>query len=330
MQLLIQHRDPQAGWIHLTGPYLLDETLKDRYIVVLPAWQRDLPVLDFRAIRADGSTVEFSRPNPDLKSVAPGTFAPAPLTHSAADYSLTLAAVSRRFQPGAHPSCAFDLKLVPVGSGMDSAFYLRLEASQAVDEFGNQLPLKFGNKVALADLPAAVKGASLSVKVERLPAYPRAESAGYTVLEGVVRADGSAVDFTLLPDAARFGITIPAAGKVSPIGGYGNEETKDWKGLEFRIAGEVAPPESAPIQSRIGEPGEWQYLVFPEGSADSAGAPRDRGGGWGGNSTTFKFNRNALWHGPPSALLPGARLRIGIHGKLPSDDVKFEVELPAK
>jgi ATP-binding cassette subfamily B protein len=64
MQLLVQWRDPQVGWIHLAGPYLFNEAEKDRYILVLPAWQRDLPSLDFRAIQTNGSIVNFSVPNP--------------------------------------------------------------------------------------------------------------------------------------------------------------------------------------------------------------------------------------------------------------------------
>lgn len=67
LQLVVQHHDPVAGWVHLNGPYLFNEDGKDRVMVALPDWQRDVPTLDFRAIRADGSVVMFSLPNPDFK-----------------------------------------------------------------------------------------------------------------------------------------------------------------------------------------------------------------------------------------------------------------------
>lgn len=190
----------------------MDETsLEDRYIVVLSAWQRDLAELDFRAIRADGSIVEFSLPNPDLKSPADVTFATAPLTHHGSDYSLVLAEVTRNFdyQPSAHPLCQFDLKLAPVGSRLD-------------------------------------------------------------------------------------------------------------------------PAESAAVEGRIGDSGEWEYLVFPEDDANATSVPQILRGFRKARPGKMAFEQLNRWRGPPAAFMPGARLRIGIHRKLPVDDVKFEVELPGK
>ena len=45
LYVLIQHQDPQGGWINFMGPSMYHEPWPGRYIAALTAWQRDLPTL---------------------------------------------------------------------------------------------------------------------------------------------------------------------------------------------------------------------------------------------------------------------------------------------
>ncbi len=51
LQVLIQHQDSQGGWINFMGPSMYHEPWPGRYIAALTAWQRNLPMLQCRAIR---------------------------------------------------------------------------------------------------------------------------------------------------------------------------------------------------------------------------------------------------------------------------------------
>lgn len=337
LQLLIQHRDPQSGWIHLNGPSMYHEPWPDRYIVALTAWQRSLPTLDFRAIRADGQVAEFSLPNPEFrKSPAAGPITALPLVHSGGDYSLTLRQVERFRTPGDHPFSGVEMDFVPRSTRIAGEYgaALTLKGGTAEDEWGNRVSfeqntihkkLMFG-----AGLPASSRRMKIYLTVVRTVNSPRFESTGFNILEGVVSPDGLSVEFTPGTDAARFGIHSMPVGAIKPTTpGWSDPATKDWKLLTFPVTGGNDVSQLPSIENRIGNIFGAQFLIFPEGSDESDGITPwglDGGGGQGGEK--FKFKRDVTWLGAPEMLRPGAKLRVGIHRPANSDELTFDLELP--
>jgi hypothetical protein len=337
LQLLIQHRDPQSGWIHLLGPSMYHEGWPDRYIARLAAWDRSKPTLDFRVIRADGQVAEFSLPNPDLrKTVSTGTAATFPIVHSAGDYTLTIHDVQRFAMPGDNPFTAVEFNLhykgTPVLGLKDGP--VECVPIEATDEWGNvaktrRETIRKQGYVG-ATLPAVSKRMTLKLHVHRTQNYPRLASDGYLVLEGVVNAAGSGADFKPGPDAALFGVSNTSVGRIKTTSStwYG-DETKGWKELEFEIRGENHSSELDTIQSRIGKIDHWQFLFFPGESAESAGlSNHGNTGGRGTGLGSFHFNRELHHLFPPEMVKPGAKLRVGVHAPMPNDNLSFELELP--
>lgn len=338
LQLLVQYRDSQAGWIHLAGPYLFNENEKDRYMVVLPAWQRDLPSLDFRAIQPDGSIVSFSVPNPALKKAGARPAAmPLPAVHKAADFSFTLCRVDRESATGRHPFTWFETRLEAGGKtiGADGLWPLQLsaEGSSVEDEWGNKAALGWdtveGKKAGVGvRLPAGARHLALTFMVERTASYPRMQTAGYLFMEGVVGADGTSVDFTLLPDAAKFGISSAPAGSIKGAQKLNRgDPRKDWLSVWSVIEIKVGQAERESLTRDLGDVGGWQFLFFSGDGFESAGQPVSFGLG-GTTAPMLDITTNRCWYLPPKMLRAGARFRIGIFPPLPSETVKFQIEAP--
>ena len=336
LQLVIQHRDPQAGWISLAGPFLYNEVTKDRYIMVQPAWQRSLPALEFRAIRASGMIREFSLPNPDYIRVARrGTYEPSPQVHKASDYTFTLDGVARAPVPGRLPFVYFKTKLEFDGEIVDDPENspVRVSGFQVKDDLGNLVPMEWetirNQSVCGVFLPAASKGMSASFIVARPPYYRRSEADGIMVMEGVVADDGKTADFKLLPGTEGFGIGTLPVGKIAPVGkGMDEGATRGWMTLGFRLHGENDPKSYEPIIRKIGAMGGWQYQIFPEGSVKSAGNPNSVRYSYGNSENHLNFTIDVSWLGPPETLRPGTKFRVALHAPLQNDELKFEVALP--
>lgn len=339
LELLIQQRDPQAGWIDLTGPFLFNEAWTDRYMMILTAWQRSLPTLDFRAILADGQVGEFSLPNPDFRkapaAIAGVTTAVLPSVHHGGDFTLTLRQVERFSTPGEHPFAALEMDLhytgTPVPGLKEGPLYFDEAALKVEDEWGNDLGLqrdsirketRWG-----AYLPADSKRMAVDLRVARNDSYPHSARDGFTVLEGVVTADGLGVDFKPFPDAALFGIDRMPKGKIVPSSS-GSGPLKNWRELRFEIRGKNETGKLPIIERRIGDFQSLKVLIFPAESNESAGFPSSGSGGTGSGTYEFNFHRDVRWTAPPELLGPGARIRVGIHGPLKKDDLHFQVELP--
>jgi hypothetical protein len=337
LELLIQLRDPQAGWIDLTGPFFFNAAWPDRYMMVLTAWQRNLPILDFRAILSDGQVAEFSLPSPDIRK-APAAVAPPavlPLVHRGSDFTLTLRKVERFSTPGEHPFAALEMDLhytgTPAPGLKEGPLSFEEAALKAEDEWGNDMGLRSDSIKKQtrwgAYLPADSKRVMIDLRVARSDSYPQPVRDGFTVLEGVVSADGLTVDFKPCADAGLFGISAVSAGKIIPNpSGYG--ESKDWKQLEFELRGENDIGRLPIIERRIGDIQNLKVLIFPADSNESAGFPSSQAGGSGSGMDKFHFSRNFWWTAPPELLGPGAKIRVGIHGPLKRDDIRFDLELP--
>jgi hypothetical protein len=305
--------------------------------MVLPAWQRDLPSLDFRAIQTNGSIVNFSVPSPDFTQarIRPPAV-PVPAVHTAVDFSYTLHAVDRKFTSGSHPFTWFETALEAGGKpvGKDGLWPLQMsvEGSSVEDEWGNKANLKWdtvtGNQRGVGvRLPAAARHLSLSFVIDRTASYPRKESEGVLILEGVVRADGKNVDFTLLSDAAKFGITKAPVGNLKPISLDSGDPRKDWLSVGYQVQCAVDPAECVSLTGDFGDVGGWQFLAFPGDADESAGQPV----GYGIVGTTSPFLHLTIsrcWNAPPAMLSAGARFRIGIFRPLAHETVKFEIAAP--
>ncbi len=343
LKLLVQQRDPHAGWIDLTGPFLFNEAWPDRYMMVLTAWQRNLPILGFRAILADGQVAEFSLPNPDLRkapaAIAGVVSAALPLVHRGSDFTLTLRQVERFSAPGDHPFAAVEMDLKYDGAPVPGMKYGPVSFWEsymcAEDEWGNKLNFRsdmIGKKRRFgAFLPMNSRRMAFNVQVARNENYPRSVHAGFTVLEGVVSPDGLTVDFKPGVDAALFGVhTMPTCRVTSPSPGWYGEAQKDWKELQYDIKGNSDRKAMQTIQSRIGEGDKWTFPLFAGESSVSGGLSGPGMGGSGGGESNggFNFSRSFCCTFPPELLGPGAKIRVGIHGPLKKDDVRFQVELP--
>lgn len=338
LQVLVQHRDPQSGWINFMGPSIYHEPWPGRYVAVLTAWLRNLPTLECRAIRADGEVADFSLVNPDYrKSPLPGAIKPLPQIHSAGDYTLTARMVERFATPGDHSFSRVELDFLsggkPVGGNIGEP--VSFEGGTVEDEWGNVVRFERNTIRKTTNfgsfLPAASKRMTVQLTVMRTVNSPRYATTGFAVLEGVVSADGLSVEFKPLPDAARFGIGKMPTGRINRGGlAWVQGVPKDWKMLSFEVSGESSTQEFEALESRIGELGLWQFLIFPEGTSESGGILTDRGGiGNGSGGGRSHFEESVTWLGSPAMLSPGAKIRVGVHEPLKNDNVRFDLELPA-
>jgi hypothetical protein len=342
LQVLIQHRDPQSGWVNFMGPSMYYEPWPGRYIAVLTAWQRNLPTLECRAICEDGEVAEFSIANPDFrKSPTLGTVKTLPIVHTAHDYSLTLRKVERFRAPGEHPFAAVEMDLAykgpPVRGMKNGPVMLSSQGTDVSDEWGNVTNVRSEsigkNSKWGAFLPAESKRMTFNIQVARSESYPRDANDGFTVLAGVVSADGGEINFKPGPDAALFGITVMPVCPIKPAksGRYGNA-MKDWKELQFEIGGENNAKAMEVIRKQVGdEYMQWTYPIFAGESDESVGLTDGplSGGGGGGINRDFNFKMDFRWLLPPELLAPSAKIRVGIHRKLKHDDLSFDLELPS-
>ncbi len=339
LRVLIQQRDPLGGWINLMGPSMYHAPWPGRYIATLTAWQRNLPMLECRAIREDGEVAEFSLPNPDFrKSPSPGTSKTLPFVHHATDFDLTVKQVQRFATVGDHPFAAVEMDIhykgSPVPGLKDGPINFDGAPVGAEDEWGNvvafqrdtiQKKTRFG-----AFLPRDSKRMSLDLNVTRSENYPRSEFAGFIVLEGEVTADGMGVDFKSSQNAKLFGIETIKAGKITPKrSGSGKDPTAGWKELNFEISGKSQEATIQIIENRIGKIEEMKVVVFPGNSTESAGFPFSGSYSTADGGGQIQFNRSLTWSAPPEMLKPGEKIRVGIQGPLKSENLKFSLELPA-
>jgi hypothetical protein len=280
--------------------------------------------------------VSFAVPNPDLKKAGTRRAAvPLPAVYKAADFSFTLQRVGREFAAGRHPLTWFKTTMEAGGKtiGADGLWPLHLSVwrSSVEDEWGNKVALSLdtieGGKPGVGvRLPGAARHLSLSFLVERTESYPRMQTAGVLVAEGVVSADGKTVDFTLLPDAAKFGIPAMPAGTVKGINR--GDPRKHWLSVWSVIAIKVGQAERDSLTREFGNVHGWQFLFIPGDEFESAGEPIALGFG-GTTAPTLQVRTDLLWNAPPEMLRAGARFRIGIFPPLPSETLKFEIEAPA-
>lgn len=167
MPLLIQHRDPQSGWIDLQGPYDFDADVMQSSVFTLSAWQRNLENLEFRAIRDDGAVAGFTLRNPDFrKSPTIGAPRPLPQIHSHPDYSIEISGVERHARRGRHP-------LVTVQVGMKHRSKpdtdtlqdgITLGGMTAEDEWGNRVRFEWLTRSPGEPLGAFLPAASRRMK----------------------------------------------------------------------------------------------------------------------------------------------------------------------
>lgn len=335
LSLLIQHHDPQAGWVDLTGPYLFDADSMTRSVVALSAWQRDLEKLEFRAIRSDGAVAEFSLPNPDFKKspakVSPG---PLPQMHRAADYAVELRGVKRLASRGHHPFAEVDMTFESGGKTVkgDHGDPVALGGMTATDEWGNRLPFELtsiqGKLRMGAYLPTASRHMTLRMPVRRTQNHPRNATDGVILLEGVVAADGVNVEFQPSSAAAGFGIEKTVSGTIR----LSNEpfEVTNWKVLEVSVSISGSEAELKSLESRMGKLTDWQLQTFPGESQESAGVLGIPIYSSSTGTLGFSFEIPYQWQAPPDLLKPGAKMKIGIFGPLPGDDLTFELDLPTE
>jgi len=339
LYVLIQHRDPQSGWINFIGPSKYHQKGACRYIAALSAWPRHLRTLECRAIRADGEVAEFSLVNPDYrKSPLPGAARAVPQVHSGGDYTMTARLVERFANLGEHPFSRVELDFLSGGKQVVNHWGspLSFDGGTVEDEWGNVVKFEqrgIRNKTLYgAFLPASSNRMTVHLTVIRTLNSPRNSTTGYPVLEGVVSPDGLGVEFKPLPDAAQFGITRMPEGRINRVGSEWNGNVpKDWKELSLYVSGEAGSKQFEPFENRIGKLGQWHCLIFAEGSSESGGildnySGRRRYGNYGGRSN---FDENVIWQSPPAMLIPGAKIRVGIHWPPKNDDVRFDLELPA-
>lgn len=339
MQVLFQQHDPDAGWVNLMGPSLIYEPWPDRYIVTLNAWRRDLPTLDFRAIRADGEVTEFSLPNPDFRKT-PAKVAPPlvlPYVHKAADFKLTVKGIRRVASPGKLPLAALDLKLEYTGSPVpglkDGPVRMVWKNGAATDEWGNVVGFDRQNirKKSLtgAMLPMKSKRLSFDLTVERTEDYPHSPHTGFMVLEGKVTDDGLAIAFEPGPDAAFLGITTMPVCKISKTKIYErNAPTKGWNQLKMTVHGKVDQLKT--VQKRIGDISDCEFHVFVGDKNESSGLAfggMNSGSSSGGG--VFRFDRTFARQFPPGDLAPGTHVRVAMDAPMANENIHLDLELPA-
>lgn len=336
LPFLLQHRDPKSGWIHLMGPGMFHEPWPDRFIATLENWDRSLPTLEFRAIRQDGGTVEFSLPNPDHHT-KPKPIKPAalPIVHHGTEFTLTVRGVERFAVPGSHPFAALDFDLAYTGTpvrGLEKGpIALHGAPSGVSDEWGNVTQLDShsieGRSRRGAFLPAGSGRMSLALRVGRDDSYPRRVDEGFVVLVGKVSADGKSVDFQPGPDAALFGVTQMPVGRIEPEHARHRPGAGGWMWMKADVEGKGDDFES--IRTRIGEIGRWRTPLFPGDSDISAGITdfgASGSAGWGGSE--FHFNRRVYWLLPPELLEPGDTFRLGVVEMMEPEELTLDLELP--
>ncbi len=339
IQVLFQQHDPDSGWVNLMGPSLFHVPWPDRYIVTLEAWRRDLPTLDFRAIRADGEVAEFSLPNPDLRQAPAKTAPPTalPHVHKATDFNLTVNGVRRLASPGNLPLAAVDLKLEYTGSPVaglkDGPIRLVWGADPAADEWGNVVGFN-RQSIHKESLPGAMiplksTRLTLDVLVKRTENYPHSPYSGCMVLEGTVTDDGLGIDFAPGPDAALLGISTMPVCKISKASAHDRDDpTSGWTQLVMKIQGKGDQLEI--VQRRIGDIQSCEFHFFigdrneSSGYADGGGSG---GSGYGGKS--FHFSRDFMRRFPPGDLAPGTKVRVAMDAPMKNETIHLDLELPA-
>jgi hypothetical protein len=299
--------------------------LEGRYLVGLHAWQRDQRDLKLRAIRGDGEVVNFTVANPDYQK-GPKAMAPArrlPATSSGPDFEVRLVALERAAVVDNYPLARIEREVSSplIGSG-DRSDCLNLEVLSATDEWGNQVPV-VGMGFAL---PGGSKRADIQMRVVRSGAYPRPVSECVLIAEGVVSADGTRVDFKLLPDAARFGIG------AAPVGRIEMEEASDESAsecLEFSYSVAFPKGASSSLVSAFGEPCSWPLVFFGTGGEVSQGSVSGRSSSLTCSGMSTSGDATLRWSARPGMLKPGEDVRVGIVPPLLPSEVVFPVELPA-
>lgn len=341
LPFLLQHHDPDSGWIHLLGPVVFHEPWPDRYVSILNSWDRSRPTLDFKAIRLDGGTVEFSLPNPDHRA-KPETLSPTPLpfVHSGSDFTLEVQSIKRLARPGNHPLSALDIDLTytgPRSHGLpDIPIHLDNASQVDTDDWGNSAAFRTtvvaGKTYQGVFLPAASERMKLKLVVSRDRNYPRTPTDAFLLLDGTVTADGRGIDFEPGADAPLFGISKMPVCRVEPADTkWHGKKLESWKTLKFRVEGASGRKEMEHIQSKVGDLTSAIFVFFPAGLPTSVGMG-DIGGI--GNSSSgpsgFEFGLEATNTVPPDLLEPGDTFRIGVVGKLPTETVDVDLELPAE
>lgn len=321
--LLIQHEDPVSGWVNLDGPFKVNDQLEGRCLVGLYAWQRDQRDLKLRAIRGDGAVVNFTVANPDYQKV-PLAMMPArslPMTSSGTDFEVRLLAVDRAAAVDNYPLTRIDSEVSsPLTTIADMPDFLSLEMLSALDEWGNRVPIVAGGFA----LPGGSQRADIQMRIVRTEAYPRSVSQSVLIAEGTVSADGTRVNFKLLPDAARFGIG------AAPTGRMETEETSDRslpERLEFSYAASFPKGAAASLVSVYGEPCHWPLVFFGAGAEVSNGLASQRSGSTSVTNGSVEAHAALEWSARPGTLKPGERIRVGIARPLLPSEVVFPVEL---
>ncbi len=332
LPLLAQHFDPDVGWIHIDGPFPLTETLPDRHVLVLQAWRRDQPSLKFRVIRADGSSAEFTLPNPASPAASPSAGLGAKFV--AADIEMELKSVTRIPMPCRHPLVAFETDIRSASHSVgekrwDQIWPVILGAS---DEAGNNVPIDGqthrGKYRSGFFLPQAAGEIVVLYHINRRTTYPRDEGDCEMVAEGKVAPDGKRMTFRLLPGAAKLGIEgVDPSGVRAP----GEPDLPaDWLAVDLKVEGALTKSRMKAIESRLGPPERWELVVFAEGEAASSGCPEFRVSSSGTSFANHSFSHEYRWHGPLGALQPGKAIRVGLTPKLPPGIVMLRAPIPAE
>ncbi|MFT4146195.1 MAG: hypothetical protein QM644_17225 [Mobilitalea sp.] len=323
LNLIIQYRDSSGEWINLAGPCPYESLTKNSCMLTLHAWERGSAMMDFRAVRATGEVLEFSLKNPDVRK-ATTTIVPIalPHEHKGAGYTATFRSVKAEYSLGNFRYSEVDMALENQGKST------RCSPMKVEDEWGNIVN-------SCASLPAASRKMRATYRVVRDESYPRLDSSGFMLAEGIVSEDGKLVRFTILPDGKRFGCPPMPDVNLTPFtessSGKRSKKTnpyKDWSYMDVTVAVRIdsrAGIES--IQNRIGPIEQCHYVVFPEGSNESAGALfGGLAGGGGKTETSIDRKTSRYWIMPPEMVKPGARLRIAIVPPIP--DEYFTIDLP--
>lgn len=346
LQLLIQHHDPDSGWIHLEGPFPYNLVSHDTSVCLLRAWRRDLTTLEFRAIRDDGEVTEFSLPNPDFhKSAAQIIPDVLPKIHNGGDYQLRILGIQRKPSDfGYHPFFGVEMELIYNGKEVsytsDDPVKLGLEGMQegllAEDEWGNRVNLTGDvmRKVPYPGvcLPVNSKRLTLRLPVKRTNTWPRKAATSLIILKGTVGKDGVHVHFDLGRDADKFGIQKFATGQIRALApAEANPARAGWKTMECTFSGKGITSDLLPALAKAGTDLEdLRCFVFPENGKRSAGIPNFSSfSGTGTDEAEYSFDHTFRWLAPSGMLKPGAKVRIGLGGPLKIDHVTFNLELPA-
>ncbi|MBK1884172.1 hypothetical protein JIN85_17265 [Luteolibacter pohnpeiensis] len=332
--ILLQHQDPDSGWINLYGPFLIQKKWPNRFISVLPAWRRDLKNLKFRVVLQHGEPLEFTLPNPDIHT-APAHFSPTPLpySHDGNDFILTAKHLTKIERPGSHPFSAVDLKFAytkTIHPGVENPEpFFPNSLVYATDEWGNSLQLtSVGPDSGLgAAFPASSKWFTLHFDYQRNEDFQQDRSRGLAIFEGTVSADGKEIQFSTLKDAKLFGITHPPTVQI----GYYHDTvfidgaTKDWECFKMEYEGEF---DQTSIQNYFANFQVAQTRIFIGDESRSSGLTLELGSNYSHFNDHYDFRRERMWAFPPGVLTPGTKVTIAIHPPLPDEPIEMNLPIP--